>query len=230
MSGGPQLTAALLRGVDFNDPEYGFKEEAKPRLKVRPSVQLCSPLYAKLEQQKNEEILKSLVSQCGDTAQFGTMAEAIDQLDIPRVKVPRPYKCYEGPLSLGNPKNEELASISINVERYLKTKAAHQMTASTVVVKSDLGAPSQSTQTLEGDEMQGVEMMGFAAVKQARTYKVNDPDAPGGKRDVEEASLAKGYEYGRTAVHISSAEYNITRLETIKGFEIIGFIPSTNAG
>ena len=70
--------------------------------------------------------------------------------------------------------------------------------------------------------MEGVD---FSAVKQARTYKVNDPDAPGGKRDVEYESLAKGYEYGRTAVHISESEHNITKIETLKSFSIVGFIP-----
>lgn len=70
--------------------------------------------------------------------------------------------------------------------------------------------------------MEGVE---FSAVKQARSYKVNDPEAPGGKRDVEFESLAKGFEYGRTAVHISESEHNITKLETTKSFSIVGFIP-----
>jgi ATP-dependent DNA helicase 2 subunit 2 len=146
---------------------------------------------------------------------------------VPRIKKVKPYKSYDGPLTLGDPKNEALASFSINVERYFKTKLARPIPASTVVVTTEHGAggPSQSTQTMEGDEMDGLEATGFAAVKQARTYKVNDPDAPGGKRDVEFESLAKGYEYGRTAVHISESEHNITQLETFKSFEIIGFIP-----
>jgi ATP-dependent DNA helicase 2 subunit 2 len=70
--------------------------------------------------------------------------------------------------------------------------------------------------------MEGVE---FSAVRQARSYKVNDPDAPGGKRDVEFEDLAKGFEYGRTAVHISESEHNITKIETQKSFSIVGFIP-----
>lgn len=165
------------------------------------------------------------MEQCNG-AQFATIGEAIDQLDIPRLKLPRPYKNYDGPLTLGDPKNENLASFSINVERWFKTKQARQLTASTVVMKSDPGGgPAHSTQTLQGDEMQGVEATGFGAVRFARTYKVNDPDAPGGKRDVEFESLAKGYEYGRTAVHISESDYNVTKIETVKGFEIIGFIP-----
>lgn len=110
--------------------------------------------------------------------------------------------------------------MNINVERYFKTHLARPLTASTVVVKAEQG--TQSTQTLDDDPMEGVE---FSAVKQARTYKVNDPDAPGGKKDVEFESLAKGYEYGRTAVHISESEHNITKIETLKSFSILGFIP-----
>lgn len=152
---------------------------------------------------------------------FATIAEAIGEIDTPRVKSVKPYKTYDGTLILGDPKKFP-AAMNINVERYFKTHMARPMPASTVVVKSEQGGPSQSTQTLEEDAMEGVE---FSAVKQARAYKVNDPVAPGGKRDVEFESLAKGFEYGRTAVHISESEYNITKLETEKSFAIVGFIP-----
>lgn len=146
-----------------------------------------------------------------DKGNFGTMAEAIDELDIPVVKVPRPYKSYEGTLSLGDPESGQAAAV-ISVERYFKTHVAAAMPASTVVFK---------TEAAESESMEGME---FGAVKQARTYKVNDPSAPGGKKDVEFESLAKGYEYGRTAVHISESEHNITKLETEKDFSIVGFL------
>lgn len=160
-----------------------------------------------------------------DTCQggiFATIAEAIDELDTPRVKAVKPFKTYDGPLMLGDP--EKLPSaVNINVERYFETHVARPLAASTVVFKSEPATGTQSTQTLEGDATDGVL---FSAVKQARAYKVRDPDAPGGKRDVEFETLAKGYEYGRTAVHISESEHNITKLETKKSFSIIGFIPS----
>lgn len=110
--------------------------------------------------------------------------------------------------------------MEIHVERYFKVHQARPQGASTVVFNAD-GGPTQSTQTMDNDAMDGVE---FSAVKQTRAYKVNDPDAPGGKKDVDFESLAKGYEYGRTAVHISESEHNITHLETIKEFTIIGFV------
>lgn len=158
------------------------------------------------------------MEECKDGV-FATIAEAIDELDTPRVKSVKPYKTFDGALTLGDPAKFP-AAMNINVERYFKTHLARPLPASTVVIKSEQG--TQSTQTLDDDPMDGVE---FSAVKQARSYKVNDPDAPGGKRDVEFETLAKGYEYGRTAVHISESEHNITKLETEKSFSIVGFIP-----
>ncbi|KAF9774795.1 hypothetical protein IL306_007169 [Fusarium sp. DS 682] len=194
-----QLT---VLGVDFDDPQYGFKEEDKPGTK-----------------QDNEKALRSLVNDCQDGV-FANITEAIDELDTPRIKAVKPYKTYDGPLTLGDP-NTFPAALNINVERYFKTKLARPLNASTVVVKSG-GAPESEATQAEADDMEGIE---FSAVKQARSYKVNDPDAPGGKRDVEFDDLAKGYEYGRTAVHISESEYNITKIETRKSFSIVGFIP-----
>lgn len=66
---------------------------------------------------------------------------------------------------------------------------------------------------------------GLEAVRNARTYKVRDDSAAGGARDVEREDLARGYEYGRTAVHIAESDQNVTKLETTKSFTIIGFIP-----
>jgi ATP-dependent DNA helicase 2 subunit 2 len=202
------MVSDCYSGIDFDDADFGFKEEDKTQQKA-----------------DNERLLKSLTDACGeDFGTFGTIAEAIAELDTPRLKQTKPYKSYDGPLVLGDPE-EDPRALEINVERYFKTKRAAPPSASNVVVKTSHG--TQSTQTLEGDEMGGVEYGDggeFAAVKNARTYKVNDPDAPGGKKDVEFESLAKGYEYGRTAVHISEAEFNITKLETTKSFSIVGFV------
>jgi ATP-dependent DNA helicase 2 subunit 2 len=157
------------------------------------------------------------------------MAEAISYLDIPRVKATKPYKSYDGPLTLGDPTEHEDA-MSINVERYFRTHKATIPPASSVVVKTE--DATEDADAENGDAMEGVQFTGgsgFAAVKNARTYKVNDPEAPGGKRDVEFESLAKGYEYGRTAVHISESEHNITKIETTKSFAIVGFIQQDKA-
>lgn len=131
------------------------------------------------------------------------------------MKTVKPYKSYDGTLTLGDPETFPEA-MSINIERYFKTHLARPPGASTVVDKPD---------TVDPDQMEDVQ---FSAVKQARTYKVEDESAPGGKRDVEFEALAKGYEYGRTAVHISESEHNITKIETVKSFSILGFIPWNN--
>ncbi|RCI14710.1 hypothetical protein L249_6454 [Ophiocordyceps polyrhachis-furcata BCC 54312] len=195
-----QLT---ILGVDFDNPEYGFKEEEKSETKAA-----------------SEAALRKLVDAC-DSAIFATMAEAIDELDLPRVKAIKPFKTYDGPLTLGDPETLPCA-VNINVERFFATHLARPLAATTVVFKSDQATGTQSTHTLEGDASEGAD---FASVKQARAYKVNDPDAPGGKRDVEFEKLARGYEYGRTAVYISESEHNITKLESQKSFSILGFIP-----
>ncbi|TLS29769.1 hypothetical protein PpBr36_00453 [Pyricularia pennisetigena] len=189
-------------GVDFNDPDYPFKEEDKPQLKAR-----------------NEKLLKSLSTHCKDSV-YGTMIEAVEELNTPRIKSTKPYKSFDGQLTLGDPEAYKESALSIHVERYFKTKQARPITASNVMVKSETGA-TQSGQDVEGGDGLGGQ---FADLKTARNYKVLDPDAPGGKRDVPQEELARGYLYGRTAVPMPESEFNITKLETKKSFAILGFI------
>ncbi|KAI1822319.1 Ku70/Ku80 N-terminal alpha/beta domain-containing protein [Xylaria intraflava] len=193
-------------GVDFNDAEFGFKEEDKSSTK-----------------EQSERILRNLVEESDGL--YGTMAEAISELDTPRVRSIRPFKTYDGLLTLGDP-NLHADAMCIHVERYFKTHKATVPPASRVVMKTGADeAPSNAADTAGGDEMTGVEpTLSFAGVKDARTYKVNDPDAPGGKRDVDREELAFGYEYGRTAVYISESDHNITKIDTTKSFSIVGFI------
>jgi len=173
-------------------------------------------------QQRNEQALEKLVSQCNNGV-FGTMAQAVEELSVPRIKHVRPFKSYDWTLTLGDPTKYDSA-LSIHIERYFKTKRATAPSASTVVVKTELGGPSQSTQTMDNEDVQmgGTE---FSGVKQLRAYKVNDPDAPGGKRDVEFDDLAKGYQYGRTVVPFSDSDLGITKLETKREYTILGFVP-----
>ncbi|KAF3769998.1 hypothetical protein M406DRAFT_86806 [Cryphonectria parasitica EP155] len=192
-------------GVDFDDPEYGFKEEDKSSLKA-----------------SNERTLKAFVDKC-DRGVFATMAEAIEGLAIPKPRFTKLVRSYDGPLTLGDPENFPSA-IKTYVDRWPVTKKSSAESATTVVLKSG-SLDTQSTMTLD-HEMEGFENGGpsLSSVKQHRTYKVNDPGAPGGKRDVEFETLAKGYTYGSTAIHVAEAEWDITKLDTTKGFSIIGFI------
>ncbi|KAI7357486.1 putative Ku family DNA helicase [Hortaea werneckii] len=200
----------VVLGVDFDDAEYGFKEENKDPVK-----------------RENEAVLEQLCKDCDGV--YGTLMQAVDELSIPRVKAVKPVPSYRGHLTLGNPEDYDTA-LSIDVERYPKTMKASAPSASSFVIRSDMAAAeaTQSTQSLDGDEAQnGTATDGLASVKNARTYQVVDENAPGGKKDVDRDELAKGYEYGRTAVHISESDQNVVLYETTASFDIIGFVNAT---
>ena len=97
----------------------------------------------------------------------------------------------------------------------------------------DRRPPSPVDDILDGNAGPSVVKSGLKGDKDSdkkpgRKYEVSDPDAEGGKRLVTVDELAKGYEYGRTAVHISELEFNITQFEDKAGLEIIGFFPADN--
>lgn len=151
----------------------------------------------------------------------------MEDISVPRAKTTRPYKCYEGQLSLGDRSKYQSSALCIDVERYFRTKIATAPSASSFVSRAG-GESTQTSHTIHNDEdtiMGGTGGDGLEAVRNARTYKVRDDSAAGGARDVEREDLARGYEYGRTAVHIAESDQNVTKLETTKSFTIIGFIP-----
>lgn len=165
--------------------------------------------------------MKEFVEKCDGN--FGTLAEAVDQTDIPRVKDTRPTPSYRGTLTLGDSVNYE-ATLTIDVERYPCTMIARPPTASRFVVKEDMGAPeaTQSSVTMGDDDPNAGGPL--AAVRNQRVYQVDDPDEPGGKINVEPDDLERGYEYGRTAVHISESDRTVIDFVSQPGLEIIGFV------
>jgi ATP-dependent DNA helicase 2 subunit 2 len=204
----------VVLGVDFDDAEYSFKEEDK------------SPIKA-----QNERFLHDLVEQCGGI--FGTMAEAIDELDLPRVKLTRPVQTYRGQLRLGDPAQYDTA-LCIDVERYPRTMIRRPESASSFTLRSDIEGDfmaSSATLAPQGDQPEGSQSNEnfLTNVRNQYAYQINDPEAEGGKRQVERDELAKGYEYGRTAVHINESDENITKLETEAAMEIVGFVSSSEA-
>ena len=134
---------------------------------------------------------------------------------------------FKGLLTLGNPEEYDTA-MSIDVEQYPRIMVQRPPTASAFVVRTDGGQSTQSSATIQNGDDEPKPQDALAAVKQARTYKVEDPDAPGGKRDVDQDELEKGYEYGRTAVHVSESDRTVTDLPSNAGLDIIGFIPQDN--
>ena len=167
---------------------------------------------------------------------FGTLAQAIEELGIPRLKSTRPVNSYKDQLTLGDPAEYDTA-MCIDVERYPRTLIRRPATASQFVQRSDLSnghGSTQSSATLlpDGGGMDtgpsAANPNGLTTVHNARTYQVVDEEAPGGKRDVQREDLAKGYEYGRTAVYINESDEIITKLETKAALEILGFVPWSN--
>lgn len=133
---------------------------------------------------------------------------------------------FKGFLQLGDATKYDTA-FRIPVERYFRTYVAKPPSASSFVPQSDTdpgmeAGPAESQAQGEGEPL--------TAVRTSRTYQITDESAPGGKVEVERDDLAKGYEYGRTAVHISQTDENITKLETFAGLELIGFIQNDKVG
>ncbi|KFX94772.1 hypothetical protein V490_04177 [Pseudogymnoascus sp. VKM F-3557] len=188
----------VVLGVDFDDLEFGFKEEDK-------------------DSAGNEKVLRGLADKC-EKSIFGTAAEAVQDLSIPRVKDYRPYATFKGQLTLGDPEKYDTA-MCIDIERYFRTKVAKAPSASSYVV-AEVGGDN------DGDVKMEDIPDALTSVKNARTYKIVDESAPGGKRDVDRDDLAQGYEYGRTAVAIAESDQNVTKLETVASFSIVGFIPA----
>lgn len=194
-----------ILGVDFDDEEFGFKEEDKD------------------EQKKEVEgFLKNVVEQCGGVC--GTLAEAVEELARPRLKKVRPVPSYKGTLTLGDYLKDDTA-MNLEVERYPRTMIAKPMSSSSFVQKSkpeeeDRGGPSVRREIKEDED--GKKM---SYVKNERTYLVQDEMEEGGKKEVDRDVLEKGYMYGRAVVPISSTDESITTLETNSSYEILGFIP-----
>ncbi|KKY16807.1 putative ku family dna [Phaeomoniella chlamydospora] len=191
-------------GVDFDDEEFGFKEEGKSKHKAH-----------------NEKILRSLVDDCDGA--FGTLEAAIQELSTPRVKLPRPVPSFKGTLRLGDPEQYDSA-MTIDVERYSRVMIARAPTASSYVVRSNFSqdtAPSSATLGREGE----ADGSGMAVVRNTYNYNIKDEDTASGKRAIDREELAKGYEYGRTIVHISESDQNITKLETEPALDLMGFVP-----
>jgi ATP-dependent DNA helicase 2 subunit 2 len=130
---------------------------------------------------------------------------------------------FKGFLSLGDASKYETA-LRIPVERYFRTYVAKPPSASSFALRAG-GQGREEAEAGAGKSTSGGEAL--TTVRTSRTYQINDESAPGGTVDVERDDLAKGYEYGRTAVHISQTDENITSLETFAGLEMIGFVHVT---
>ncbi|KAL8946228.1 MAG: hypothetical protein Q9222_007348 [Ikaeria aurantiellina] len=208
------IDSRITGGPDFDDLDYGFKEEDKD-----------------VQKAQNEQTLKELADSCNGI--FGTLQQAVEELGVPRLKSTRPVPSYKGQLTLGDPDAYDSA-MCIDVERYPRTMIRRPLTASRYVQRLEHANGSvQSSGTVAGDgdgdtNIPDADGNDLTNVTNSRAYQVLDESAPGGKRDVDRDDLAKGYEYGRTAVHINETDEGITKLEAKAALEIVGFIPWAN--
>src|SRR5271156_1818457 len=140
------------------------------------------------------------------------MAEVISSILIPRVKPVKPVPSYRGTLTIGSPILYPEDAISIDVERYPRTKRCTAQSASKYVPPTSEGT---QTQQPRADGIHG------GSVALQRTYKIKR-----GEEEVEVAKedLEKGYKYGAAVVRMSDAEAEILRLETTAEFAILGFV------
>lgn len=179
-------------GVDFDDPEFGFEEKDK------------SPAKA-----ANEKALKELCDQCDGI--YGTIAEALEEIQRPRTKKTRPIHSFRGRLSIGNESINPRSTLLIDVERFPRTMVARPPTASSFAL-----SPEQ-------DPVDG----NLQKIRNTRTFQVEDEDAPGKAIDIDREDMAKGYLYGRTIVPISAEDQEIVKFNTETSLKIVGFIPKS---
>ncbi|RPA80123.1 SPOC domain-like protein [Ascobolus immersus RN42] len=182
-------------GVDFDDEEYGFKEEDKSETKAA-----------------NEQLFKTFCSSLTDgRGVYATCAEVIETLQIPRMKQVRPVKTFNGVLTLGDPEDLE-NSLIIDVEQFPKIMQAKPVSASSFAVATGDGVVKDE----EGDA-------GMEQVRADRVYTVEEEN--GKKKEVEVEELDRGYMYGRAIVPINASDREITDFNASPGLEIVGFIP-----
>ncbi|CAG8925094.1 unnamed protein product [Penicillium salamii] len=190
----------VILGADFDDADYGVKEEDKD-----------------LNKAKNEALLRAFAEDC--QGMFGTLDQAVSELDIPRIKITKSAVSFKGLLRLGDPEKYETA-MRIPVERFFRTAVAKPTSASSFVMRSGAEAGQDSAPGSSAPNANE----SLVPVRTSRTYQISDESAPGGNVDVERDELAKGYEYGRTAVAIDQSDESVTNLPTFAGLDLIGFI------
>lgn len=173
-------------------------------------------------QAADEEVFRKLAEDCNGL--FGSLQQAVAELDVPRPKGTRSSKTYGGFLTLGDSSKFESA-MAIDVERYARTMIQMPPSASTFVLRSEPGADETQIPAMNG-HADGHAGDGLTSVQTLRAYQVNDDQAPGGKRDVERDALAKGFEYGQTVVPVSETDMNVFEMETEAAYDILGFIPT----
>lgn len=199
-----QNISLTVLGVDFDDAEYGYKEEGKSKTRA-----------------ENEKVLEGLCEAVDGV--FGTLEQAVAEMGKPRLKTVRPVASYKGKLILGDEENYHTA-FSIDVERYPRTMVAKPVSASRYA-PGDQDTGGESSGTMLEDRGGKPELQ---TVRQARSYQVENEEEAGGMMEIDKEEMAKGYKYGRTVVPISQTDEEVATYPTEPSMRIVGFIPASN--
>jgi ATP-dependent DNA helicase 2 subunit 2 len=149
----------------------------------------------------------NFIDSCGEDAIIGTMALAIKEMQIPRTKQVRVVHSFKGALTIGDPTEYYESAITIQVERYPRTKKASAMSA------TKYNAPKE-----EEDSKQ---MTQGGAVNLQRTYKIQRNDEV---VEVEREEVDKAYTYGKTIVPLFERNVDALKPGTYMGLDVLGFV------
>jgi ATP-dependent DNA helicase 2 subunit 2 len=148
--------------------------------------------------------------------------DPISKLGTPNIKTVRPVCLYRGTLTLGYIDKLEHATMKIDVQQWPCVMQAKPQQEKQFAGKPEVYADGTAQSSVTMQES-GPLQDGLSVIKRTRAYQVDDEDAPGGKRDVDKEQLEKGFEYGRTAVHVNEDDMDSVKLETRSGLEVVGF-------
>ena len=185
-------------GVDFDDPEYGYKEEGKDA-----------------EKREVEDVLKQFCVECQGT--LATYAEVFDSLAIPAPRTVRPMASYKGDLILGDGEKYNDA-LQVYVERYPCTKLDNPRTASQCSIPASIANSSGKASNIQ--QLSREIATKPNEVFMEKLYKVPGKD----ELELNASELEKGYQFGRTIVPMGELDEEIFRIQSDTSLQIIGFI------
>lgn len=160
---------------------------------------------------------------------FATMQEVIDSLNLPELRSVRPIASFKGKLTIGDPASMD-HFVSIDVERYSRTKQAKALTFRKVF------------QTTSGDKNQldSIKEKDSVADGTKKMFSVDDLTQKKGSfspeqkmfktvsesiRGIDAEELDKGFMFGRTVVPIAATEIDVLKIEAQPRLEILNFVP-----
>ncbi|KAL2315645.1 hypothetical protein POMI540_1105 [Schizosaccharomyces pombe] len=191
-------------GVDFDQEDINYSEPLKESQK-----------------KENEVRIQEFVESCH--GQYCTFQQIYNNIGKPWVRKVRPVAIFRGTFSIGNRDSKD-TSISIQVERYPRTRLTKPPTSS-AFYENDM-SKNYECLNIENSNVEN-KSMESDAVSTVRSYMVRDPKT-NDSFEVKREDLESGYSYGRTIVPISRSDEDVLALDTIPGYEILGFIPKSS--